>query len=482
MRSRTVKNPGDTGSSRRVGSRARSLIALGAALATGTAAAVLVAGWNVSAQGAGGPADLPGGALQVTNLPPLLRTADDHLAALRYDVTCAAPETDADSGCDIAGTAFVRAGSSGSFQAIPLVADPHALVDRYVASLPADVTSASVFSYYAVVHDNRTGETVTLPAGGAAAPERSLLLTRPVAISLGTHVFGAADHASARVASAPWGDGPGRAGVEDGPQLQPIGATSFDVDAAGTVTVLDEAHRRLLRFDAGRPGSPTAIPVDVRGTIADVRSRTDGGADVLESVAAPGETPVLHSFDASGRATGAWHTAEATASALRLGLNGPQVLEYPAGQWMAIASNQAESGPAARTAQLDAASVGPTLSGGRSIVAQREGAEARIALVDARGVTASWRIKSSTPLAEIQLAEPIGTKVVVVLRTYTEASDEFVALVLGPRGAERQVSIASRDWAETAPLSRFRLVGSALYHLGSTPTGMFVDRFDLEVH
>jgi hypothetical protein len=62
---------------------------------------------------------------------------------------------------------------------------------------------------------------------------------------------------------------------------------------------------------------------------------------------------------------------------------------------------------------------------------------------------------------------------------YTDVSDEFVALVLGPNGLVREMSIASADWAETAPLSRFRLVGSSLYQLGSTSTGAFVDRYDL---
>jgi hypothetical protein len=72
--------------------------------------------------------------------------------------------------------------------------------------------------------------------------------------------------------------------------------------------------------------------------------------------------------------------------------------------------------------------------------------------------------------------------VVVVLRTYTDTDAEFMVLVLGDRGLERNFSIDPAEWAETAPLSRFRLVGSSLFHLGSTPTGMFVDRFDLEVH
>ncbi len=45
----------------------------------------------------------------------------------------------------------------------------------------------------------------------------------------------------------------------------------------------------------------------------------------------------------------------------------------------------------------------------------------------------------------------------------------------------QQFAVASADWAETAPLSRFRLVGRSLYQLGSNAAGAFVDRYDLEV-
>jgi len=42
--------------------------------------------------------------------------------------------------------------------------------------------------------------------------------------------------------------------------------------------------------------------------------------------------------------------------------------------------------------------------------------------------------------------------------------------------------VSSADWAEASPLSRFRLAGRRLYQLGSDPNGVFVDRYDLEVH
>ena len=89
---------------------------------------------------------------------------------------------------------------------------------------------------------------------------------------------------------------------------------------------------------------------------------------------------------------------------------------------------------------------------------------------------------SPTPLAEVQLAEPIGDRLVVVARTYTDQASEFLVLVLGSKGVEQRFSLDPADWAETAPLSRFRLRGSSLYQLGSTPEGLFVDRFDLEVN
>jgi len=363
------------------------------------------------------------------------------------------------------------------FHALPLQV---ASGGRYVAALPAAISgSPTGFSYYAVIRDRTSGATVTLPAGGAAAPQRSLRLASPIGIDLaGAHAFGVTSTATARVANASWGDGPSDAGIEEGPQLEPIGASSFDVDAAGTVTVLDEAHKRLLRFASGTPTVPVALPVDVRGTIADLAVRGDGASYVLESVADPGQTPLVKSFDAAGRLSNSWHTAEANAGTLRLGRDGLWALEYPSSQWMPVANDAASS--AAEQAAFGRA--GRAVPGSREIVAQREGNEARVALVGGNGIERSWRIRSATPLGEIQLAELLGNRVVVVIRTYTNTDAAFLALILGDRGLEQHLAIAPAEWAETAPLSRFRLVGSSLFHLGSTSTGMFVDRYDLEAH
>jgi hypothetical protein len=115
------------------------------------------------------------------------------------------------------------------------------------------------------------------------------------------------------------------------------------------------------------------------------------------------------------------------------------------------------------------------------VVVLRTGNELRVALVDGDFARRAWRVTSTTSLAEVQLAEPLGQGLLVVVRLYTAAEDEFVALVLGPHGLVQSLSLDSADWAESAPLSRFRLSSSSLYQLGSTAGGLFVDRFDLEV-
>jgi hypothetical protein len=106
--------------------------------------------------------------------------------------------------------------------------------------------------------------------------------------------------------------------------------------------------------------------------------------------------------------------------------------------------------------------------------------EVRAALLGANGTRRTWRLVSDTPLAEVQLAEPYRSGLVLVVRTYTDDTAEFVVLVLDRRGLARRFSLETNDWAETAPVSRFRLMGASLYQLGSTPAGLFVDRFDLE--
>jgi hypothetical protein len=413
--------------------------------------------------------------LEATHRPALLTAPGP--VELAYDVYCGAAESAASTPCDAEGTVFVRAGDAGAFQPVALRRDGGAVGTHLVARVPEGVAaSRDGFSYYASIASEASGRTVTLPAGGAGAPQRSLPLAQGPSIDLGRHAFDVGRVAKARVAEAAWGSGPGEVGLEPGRNLAPTGGSSFDVDASGVVSVLDEANRRILRWSPGA-AAPEHVPVAVRGTLADLSVGADGTLYVLETAADAGETPQLRSFDAAGTPMGAVELAE-RGSAVRAGPHGPVVLRQASGQWMpAILDGRA----LAAGAQSSAGTSGRPVAGGREIVVLREGAnEVRAALVGADGLRRTWRLQSDTALAEVQLAEPYREGLVLVVRTYTDDEAEFVVLVLGRKGLVGRFSLAANDWAETAPTSRFRLAGSSLYQLGSSPDGLFVDRFDLE--
>lgn len=450
----------------------------GAGILAGALTGLLVAGLAGDAVAHRLVTNSPQPPIEATHLPPLL-TATGDAVELRYDVYCAsgAADPDIDAPCDASGNVFVRSGDSGEFREIALHVDRAALEGRYVVRLPEDVLSSPTgFSYYAIFR-TAAGGSVTLPAGGPAAPQQSLPLGRSVEIGLGIHRFGSTSKADRRVVEVAWGDGSDEVGLEQGRNLTPIGGSSFDVSPAGTVSILDEAHRRLLRWQAGST-TPARVPVAINGTLADISTGDDGTTYVLESTAAPGRRPLVREFAPDGHANASAEIAERAASQIRMGSHGPVVLEQPSAEWMPVVEDGKAIAPGAQSQQ---GRVGRPLLSGGEVVVLRRGNEIRAAIVGNGSVRRSWRITSDTPLGEVQLAEPVRNRLVLVFRVYTDDRDEFVALLLDQHGVVRRLSLDSADWAETAPLSRFRLVGSTLYQLGSTADELFVDRFDMEV-
>jgi hypothetical protein len=144
---------------------------------------------------------------------------------------------------------------------------------------------------------------------------------------------------------------------------------------------------------------------------------------------------------------------------------------------MPIASGASLRQPAS---QRRGGKVGRPLRAGGEVVVLRRANEILAALVSSGRVQRSWRITSGTPLGEVQLAEPVGRRLALVVRTYTDAADEFVVLLLDQHGLVQQFSTPTDEWAESAPLGRFRIVGDLLYRLGSTSSAAFVDRYDVQ--
>lgn len=172
----------------------------------------------------------------------------------------------------LAGAAYVRRGTHGRFTRLRMRFS--ADVDELSVKVPGRFLRGSTFQDYVVVRDPHSGQVVTLPAGGAAAPYRSWIVNHPVAIKLGTHRFGHFAKPQAIVARAPVGSGPGQVGILlPGPQTAlGYGPESFDIAQDGTVWVADTVNGRLLAYAPGKPGFPqrtvTTLPLPVELTIA----------------------------------------------------------------------------------------------------------------------------------------------------------------------------------------------------------------------
>lgn len=446
----------------------RSLVGGAAGVATGIIGGIALT--SLSAAGLAEPAPAP--ALEASHVPPAL-TLPGEAATLRYAILCGPPE---DGGpCDGSGQVYIRSGQSGSYERIPLVRGGDSGDGRYVAEVPPALASSRVgYSYYAVLKDDASAS-VTLPAGGAAAPDRSFLLDDSTRIDLGVHTFGTPRSPDARVLNASWGSEPGQAGLAGSRALGFAGPSSFAVGAEGNVTLLDQVNGRAERWARGRI---EAVPLAVSGGLADFAVEPDGTMDVLEPPNRLTPFPLLRSFRDDGTPKWAQRLADRTWAKLALTPEGPAIQQQPSEQWLPGAEHGAALD---RRAQAARGRSGRPVGRGREIVVDRVGSdELRIAELAGNAVMRSWRIMSTTPLGEVQLAEPRGDGIVVVLKTYTEDRAEYVVLVLRKDSVAERFSVAPSEWAESAPLARFRLVGSSLYQLGSTPSGAFVDRFDLK--
>ncbi len=184
--------------------------------------------------------------------------------------------------------------------------------------------------------------------------------------------FGYEHEANERVAEAAWGTGTGEAGLEQGRNLTPIGGSSFDVEEDGSVVVLDEANRRLLRW-RGDGETPDAVPLAINGTLADMSIGGDGTIYVLETTGAQAAEPLLRSFGRHGAAKSTVAVANMP-SQVRVGPDGPVVLQSSSAQWMPAAR---DGRPVGVSGQIDAAESGRPLSDGRRIVILRSGNEVR---------------------------------------------------------------------------------------------------------
>ena len=404
------------------------------------------------------------GLRDVLHVPPLFLAAGASVR-LTYDVVCQADEVG--TPCPIRGALFVRGDGERQFRSTPLEVQTESVL---TGILDRPVTAGAAFQYYAVIEDG-LGDVLTVPAGGASAPQRAWVLDKAIRVDLGAHVFGRMRSPDGTVVRASWGRGYGEVGLTAGRDQVRMGPSAFDVGPDGGIVVLDQLNDRLALYPKlGR--SPRYLPISFAGAEGDLAVTSDGSIHVLDQ----GAEPVVRSYTSAGAAIASIVVEDHGPDMLRAGPNGPLLHGYPGDLWFPLQEGGAPLGVSERAARARA---GLEIGDRSELVVSGDLHGATFALVRGDRVLRAWRVASETNLGEIQLAKRFGDGLVVVLRRWTESRAEFVALVLSAAGLERSFSIDTGEWAESAPLSRFRLDGRTLYQLRSAPSGVEVVSFDL---
>lgn len=411
-------------------------------------------------------------ALDVTHNAPLLSMSNERVE-LAYQVTCPYAQN-LDHECKPSGVVHLKT-LAGTVD-LPLSPGGPARDSQLYATVPSGyLLPGSALSYWATFTDATSGAQATLPRAGAGAPSTLWVLSSAQRISLpGT--FDPERAPDAQVVSGGWGAGTGRFGLEEGDQSSTIGAASFDIDPQGILSILDQVNRRIVRYQAGT--LLDSVAVDVTGARGDLSEASDGTYSVLEEKP-DGQTlrPLVKRFSHDGVLLSTQSVGDLGANEIRNTTDGPTVHVLPADQWEPLLDPQ---GQPLSLSQLTSLGVAIRRVASTGLVVKVTAHEMRIAEIGSTGAVArAWQVTSPANLGESQVVEKIGDDLAVVVRQFSDDASQFRYARLNSSGVTQTFTIDPAEWAETAPLSRFRMANGALYQARSTPDGLSIVRFDL---
>ena len=422
---------------------------------------------TVNVVGANGPEPVAvraAGFGEILHTPVLLARAGKSVE-LSYDVVCGAVKDEPGSHCSPSGSVFVRPSGDSTFARLPLERERDGLLSALV---PARDVRAG-FDYYVVMDDGR-GRTATLPEAGAEAPQHVWTLDDWSTVDVGAAQFGHSRAPSSVVRSFSWGRGDAALGLDSGREQSRIGPSAFDVAPDGSVVLLDQVNRRLVVLRHG--ARPVHVPIEFAGGEGDLAVDGHGTVYVLDSSA----RPLVRAFTGAGAPIAATRLAEPTADMIRVGPSGPLVHSYPSEMWLPTGPGRPPFTP---VRQLASAQPARSALSGVGVVVHASPSEVKLALVRGDRVEHAWLLHGGTSFGEVQLAEPYGDGMVVVVRLWDEKHAEFRVLRLAPEGLAQSFDVAPAEWAESGSLSRFRLRGNTLYQLRSDPSGIEIATFEI---
>ncbi|MFN2543087.1 MAG: hypothetical protein ABR600_00755 [Actinomycetota bacterium] len=270
----------------------------------------------------------------------------------------------------------------------------------------------------------------------------------------------------------PWGTGPDQAGLAPGVEASTIGPSAFDVDAQGHIVLVDQLQNRVARFDgAGLLGAWNDLHLGVR---SDVALASDGSAFVASSPLDDQPLATVMRLDSNGASPPSPIGALGDIpTEIRSAGDQAYLRVLPLDAWLPVA----EPG-------TTGSSTGRPLDDGSQLLKVVGEHSVRLARLVEGEVTDPVELLFGQNVGEIALAEPDGAggylAVVHVWREIPTAADQYDVIHVDAGHDVKVFAVAAEAFAETSPLSTFRLGGDGfLYQLTSAPDGLRIVRYDL---
>jgi len=323
--------------------------------------------------------------------------------------------------------------------------------------------------------EDPAGASVSIPPAG---PQRPLSIVVTGELPLVRMPGISSDVRSGRtVLSLPWGSGPMRAGLEPGKESAAGGPASFDVDRRGRIYLADSLQHRLAVFGEGRLMRSTRLDLGAEAAIA----VTDEGA--IAALDRSAGALLARTLDARGTPRRSAALGTGLVGQVRIVGGSAFGLILPLDAWVALPMFDA-----AATGITPAGSgsfAGEPLPSGAQLIRVARQESVRFGVVTATRITDAVEVRTADRFGEVALAEPDGGggywAVLHLWRERPSAADQYRVIHLVGGAITSSFAVANHAFAETPPLSRFRLGGDGnLYQLASFPSGMRIVRFDLE--
>ena len=318
---------------------------------------------------------------------------------------------------------------------------------------------------------NDTG--LVTAAGTPEAPLRFWVTTEMSKLEMPAIPFGRV-RKSEPALFLPWGSGPMRAGLSLGRESLTIGPSAFDVDEAGRIYLIDGEQDRLAVFSDGTLVREAPLQLESQG---DVAVTADGTAHVLDV-----RNGVAHvqAIPASGVAPPAVPVGKALSSHIRAAGGSAFVNLLPTDAWVRVPTGR-DPLPSPFAGQL---AVGHPIGGDAQLLRVGSSTAVRLAGVSGERLSNAVEIRSEVPLGDVALAEPDGSGgylcVVRVWRGGPSPADQYQVLHIKRGKVVKTFAVSSEQYADTPPLSTFRLGRDGdLYQLATGPSGFRIFRFDL---